>query len=488
MTILNVDRWTDRIGTPGWPRGEGDSILVRDAATREIIGSVGAASTTQVQHAALGAASAQREWAALSPAARAGVLRRAADIFDSAADEMHPWIVRESGGSWTKAKSEVLAAASECREASALPTLPHGDVLTSNRDRWSIARKVPAGVVGVIAPFNYPLTLAIRSVAPALALGNAVLLKPDPRTSVCGGVAIQRVFEEAGLPAGVLQLVPGGTEVGVALVAAPEVRIISFTGSTAAGRHVGRAAAEHLKRAHLELGGNNAIVVLPGADVAKAAAAGAYGSFLHQGQICQTAGRHLVHSSLYEEYVAELGRLAHALRVGDAFADPTVQLGPIIDDSQLSQVRGIVDDAIAAGACIAEGGTNVDRYFRPTVLTDLTVEMRVWSEEIFGPVAPVMSYDTLDEAVAIVNRSEHGLSVSLLGDVGTAMTVADRLVTGKVHINEQTVNDEANAPFGGMGASGNGARFGGPEANMEAFMETQWITIKPDIETYEIRP
>src|SRR5690606_12875082 len=156
------------------------------------------------------------------------------------------------------------------------------------------------------APFNYPLTLAIRSVAPALAAGNAVLLKPDPRTSVCGGVVLQRVFEEAGLPAGVLQTLPGGAEVGAAVVSAREVRVISFTGSTAAGKRIGEVAARNMKRAHLELGGNNAILVLPGADVDRAAAAGAYGSFLHQGQICQAAGRHLVHESQVEEYVAKL--------------------------------------------------------------------------------------------------------------------------------------------------------------------------------------
>lgn len=349
-----------------------------------------------------------------------------------------------------------------------------------------MSKRVPAGVVSVIAPFNYPLTLAIRSVAPALALGNGVLLKPDPRTSVCGGVVLQRVFEEAGLPPGVLQTLPGGADVGAAVVEAPEVRIISFTGSTAAGRKVGETAARLLKRAHLELGGNNALIVLPDADPRQAAAAGAFGSFLHQGQICQATGRHLVHESIAEEYVAELTRIAESLRVGDPFAEEDVQIGPVIDPRQTAAVESLISDAVERGAEVRSGGTAERQFLRPTVLTGLTADMPVWKDEIFGPVAPVMAYRTVDEAVEVVNSSEYGLSTAILGDVGTAMTVAEQIRTGVVHINEQTVGDESMAPFGGMGASGNGARFGGPEANFEAFTEQQWITIKPTMESYRV--
>ncbi|MGO4692460.1 aldehyde dehydrogenase family protein [Glaciibacter sp. 2TAF33] len=487
MALLDAQTWTGNIAAGEWLPGDGAPLTVREAATGEVLGELGAASVEQVAASAARAAVAQRAWAAVTPSARAAVLRRAADIFERDAEEITAWIVRESGGTWTKAGSEVLAAMGECREASALPTHPHGEVLQSNKPRWSIARRVPAGVVAVIAPFNYPLTLAIRSVAPALALGNAVLLKPDPRTSVCGGVAIQRVFEEAGLPAGVLQTLPGGAEVGAAVVGAHEVRIISFTGSTAAGRFVGEAAARQMKRAHLELGGNNAIIVLPGADITKAAAAGAFGSFMHQGQICQTTGRHLVHVSQYDEYVAELARIADSLRVGDPFREDGVQLGPIIDDRQLAGVAALVADTVAAGATVAAGGTSDGRFFRPTVLSGMTAAMPAWHEEIFGPVAPVLAYGSIDEAVEIVNSSEYGLAVGILGDVGTALTVADRVESGKVHINEQTVGDEANAPFGGVGASGNGARFGGPTANIEAFTETQWVTVRAEIEHYEIK-
>ncbi|PZH20295.1 benzaldehyde dehydrogenase [Streptomyces sp. NTH33] len=487
MDLLDPEMWTGRIGVDGWKPGEGAALAAREATTGDQLGTLGTASVDQVAAAATGARSAQRSWAALPPATRSSVLRAAADVFERETEKITPWIVRESGGSWTKARSEILAAVAECREAAALPSHPHGQVLPSNKERWSLARRVPAGVVAVISPFNYPLTLAIRSVAPALALGNAVLLKPDPRTSVCGGVVLQRVFEEAGLPAGVLQFLPGGAEVGAAVVEAPEVRVVSFTGSTAAGRRVGEAAARLLKRAHLELGGNNAILVLPGADIERAAAAGAYASFLHQGQICQTAGRHLVHESQYDAYVTELARIATSLTVGDPYREE-VQLGAIIDDTQTAQIRSIVADAVRDGARVLAGGDVTGRFVRPTVLGAVSTSMRAWREEIFGPVAPVVPYRTLDEAVDLVNSSKYGLSVGLLGDVGTALSIADRIDSGKVHINEQTVNDEANAPFGGVGASGNGVRFGGPGANIEAFTETQWVTVRPEIEAYAIQP
>ncbi|GAA3666754.1 benzaldehyde dehydrogenase [Arthrobacter ginkgonis] len=483
MSFLDPALWSGKVHTGTWTAGAAGTLAVRESATGEVLGEIGVASGDQARAAAATAAAAQRGWAALKPAERAAVLRRAAALFEEHAAEIEDWIVRESGGTRTKARTEIAAAIAECHEAAALPTHPHGEVLTSNKDRWSIARRRPAGVVTVIAPFNFPLTLSIRSVAPALGLGNAVLLKPDPRTSVSGGVVLQRVFDAAGLPAGVLQTLPGGADVGEAVVAAPEVRIISFTGSTPAGRRVGEAAARHLKRAHLELGGNNAIVVLPGADVQRAASAGAFGSFLHQGQICMAAGRHLVHESLHDEYVAALAAKADALRVGDPFRED-VQLGPIIDERQLKNIDGIVQDTVLAGAEVAAGGTHDGPFYRPTVLTGIRRGMRAWEEEIFGPVAPVLAFSDVAEAAELVNASEFGLSVGILGEVGAAMGLADLIGTGKVHINEQTVSDEANAPFGGTGASGTGSRFGGAAANLEAFTETQWVTLRPEIEQY----
>ncbi|GGY89920.1 aldehyde dehydrogenase [Streptomyces olivaceoviridis] len=482
MTLLDSDVWSKKIFGDGWTAATREQPVV-EPATGDGLGTVGLATAEEVGRAAARAAEAQRAWAAVPAQARAAVLRRAGELFTEHAAEIEDWLVREAGSVRAKARFEVGLARGECFECAALPTYPQGEVLASEDPRWSFTRRRPAGVVSVIAPFNFPLLLGLRSVAPALALGNAVLLKPDPRTAVSGGVVIARVFEEAGLPSGVLHLLPGDGSVGEAVVEAPEVRVVSFTGSTPVGRAIGERAGRLLKRAHLELGGNNALVVLPGADAGKAASAGAFGSYLHQGQICMTTGRHVVHESLLEEYTAALAAKARALPVGDP-AREDVALGPIIDRRQLERVHGTVTESVAAGATLAAGGEIVGAGYRATVLTDLTTDMPAWREEIFGPVAPVIGFSTPEEAARIVNDCEYGLSVGILGDVGTAMRLADRIDSGKVHINEQTVGDEPHAPFGGVKASGTGSRFGGAAANVEAFTETQWLTVRPDIAEY----
>ena len=408
---------------------------------------------------------------------------KAGSLWEEHAGEVQSWIIRESGSIPAKAGLETVIAAQECFEAAALPSHPSGDVLPSNEPRWSLARRRPAGVVSVIAPFNFPLILSIRSVAPALALGNAVLLKPDPRTPVCGGVALVQIFRAAGLPDGLLQLLPGGQQIGEAVITAPEVRVVSFTGSTSAGRSVGALGAKHLKRTHLELGGNNALIVLPGADLNRAVSAGAFGSFMHQGQICMTTGRHLVHDSIHDAYVDALSVTADHLPVGDP-ATSQVALGPIIDEAQLEKIDGIVQKSVASGARLAAGGTHEGLFYRPTVLAEVTHDMTAWQAEIFGPVAPVLPFNSIDEAIKLARDAEYGLSLGILGDVGQAMRIADAIPSGIVHINEQTVSDEANAPFGGVASSGTGSRFGGAQANIEAFTETQWLTVRPDIAPY----
>jgi benzaldehyde dehydrogenase (NAD) len=342
---------------------------------------------------------------------------------------------------------------------------------------------VPAGVVGVIAPFNFPLILSIRSVAPALALGNAVILKPDPRTVVSGGVVLARIFEEAGVPAGVFAVLPGGADVGEALVTDPLVRVIAFTGSTAAGRKVGSLAAQHLKRVHLELGGNSALIVMDDVDLEKAASVGAFGSFMNQGQICMTTGRHIVDANIASEYATLLAEHANHLPVGDPMSGQ-VALGPLIDATQRDRVHAMVSESIDAGATLLAGGTYEELFYRPTVLTDVAPSMRVYAEEVFGPVAPVVSYSSLDEAVAMASSSPYGLSLGILSRDGLrALELASRIPSGAIHINDQTVADEAVIPFGGTGNSGNGSRMGG-RANLDAYTETQWVTAQSELPAY----
>ncbi|GAA2440149.1 benzaldehyde dehydrogenase [Actinomadura vinacea] len=480
MPLLDPNLWTGNIFNGTWKTGSAGTYDIIEPATGDTLGILGRAGTDDAAQAATTAATAQHHWATRPYEERAAVLRRAATLFEEHATEIQQWIVREAGSIPPKAELETRFAADLCHQAAALPSQPRGHVLPSAQDRWSLARRRPAGVVSVIAPFNFPLILSMRSVAPALALGNAVLLKPDPRTAVSGGVTVARILQEAGLPDGLLHLLPGAADIGEAVVTAPQVRVVSFTGSTAAGRKIGEMCGRHLKRAHLELGGNNALIVLPGADIAKAVSAGAWGSFLHQGQICMTTGRHLVHHTLYEEYVAALADKADKLPVGDP-ATAQVALGPIIDRHQLDTIDTLVSQTVSAGARLAAGGTHEGLFYRPTVLADVTPAMPAYAREVFGPVAPVMTFETTEEATALAADSEYGLSLGILGDVGQAMRIADAAPTGLVHINDQTVNDEPVVPFGGLAASGNGARFGGTDANIEAFTETQWVTLRGDI-------
>ncbi|GLZ00119.1 benzaldehyde dehydrogenase [Actinoplanes sp. NBRC 103695] len=484
MTLVGDGVWHGRIWTGAWTDGGGGAYDVVEPATGDTIASAGLATPADVATAAETAQRAQRSWAALPFGERASVLRRAGDLLAANAGEIKEWLARESGAIQPFGDFQVHTSAAECYEASALPSHPYGELLRSGLPRLSFARRIPAGVVGVIAPFNVPTILAIRAVAPALALGNAVILKPDPRTAVSGGVVFARIFEEAGLPAGVLQVLPGAADVGAALVTEPAVRVIAFTGSTRAGRLVGELAGKHLKRAHLELGGNSALIVMPDVDVSAATSVGAWGTFAHSGQICMATSRHLVHRDIAEEYTAQLAERVSKLPVGDPFRDQ-VALGPLIDAAQRDRVHGLVSSSVAGGATLRTGGTYDNLFYRPTVLGDVPVSAPAYAEEIFGPVAPVTPFSSIDEVVELATRTDYGLSLGILTrDVYAGLELAERIPSGLVHINDQTVNDEAVAPFGGVGASGTGSRHGGPQANIEAFTETQWVTLRGDLPVY----
>ena len=483
MALMDEAAWRGKIFLGGWTAGGGGDAPVIEPATGQEIGRIGMAAPADVERAAQVAAAAQPAWAARPHTERSAILRKAADLWLASAAEIEPWGIRESGKIPPAMQFETHVATQEIYEAATLPSRPYGELLPSEQPRLSFAERIPVGVAGVIAPFNFPQILSIRSVAPALALGNAVILKPDPRTAVSGGVVLARVFEEAGLPAGLLHVLPGGVDVGEALIEEPLVRVISFTGSTAAGRRVGELAARHLKRVHLELGGNSALIVLDDADLDRAVSAGAWGSFLHQGQICMTTGRHLVQQGIYEDYVTRLAGKASHLPVGNP-ATEQVALGPIIDERQRDKVHGLVTASVDAGARLAAGGTFEGLFYRPTVLADVAPQMPAYASEVFGPVAPVVPFATPDDAAKLAADSEYGLSLGILtSDVMRGLDLARRIPTGIVHINDQTVDDEPNIPFGGLLASGTGARFGGT-ANLDAFTETRWVTIRGDITPY----
>lgn len=485
MSLFEPRTWSGRIFDGTWTPGGGGSYDTVEPATGAALARVGAGSAPDVRTAARAATPAQRSWAGLSYDRRAAVLRRAGDLFAEHHEEIGQWIVREAGASRAFARHQTLAgAAEECWQAAALAALPYGELIRSSQPRLSLTRRLPVGVVGVIAPFNAPMVLAIRAVAPALALGNAVVLKPDPRTAVCGGVAIARVFQEAGLPEGLLHLIPGGADVGAAVVDDPAIPVIAFTGSTAAGKAIARAAADRLKRVHLELGGNSALVVFDDVDLERAASCGAFGSFNHAGQICMASSRHLVAASIADDYAAVLAEHAERLPVGDPM-DETVAVGPLIDAGQRDLVHGIVTTSVAQGATLLAGGEYDGLFYRPTVLAGVSAAAPAYAQEIFGPVAPVVPFRDIDDAARLAAGTEYGLSLGILtDDLTRALELAERVPAGLVHINDQTINDEATAPFGGLGDSGNGSRHGSQQANLEAFTEQQWVTLRSSPAAY----
>lgn len=484
MAFFEPGIWEGKLYSSGWVASSGGSQDIKEPATGDTIGAFGVANTDDVAKAVAAASAAQKAWAAASYEERAAVLRRAGDLIEQHTDVLSDWLIREAGSAKGKAAFETHLVSGVFYAASAIAMAPYGQLLRSGKPRLSLARRIPVGVVGVISPFNFPQILSGRSVAPALALGNAVILKPDPRTAISGGLALAAILEEAGLPEGLFHVLPGGIEPATALIEHPSVRVISFTGSTGAGRAIGQLGAKHLKRVHLELGGNNAMLVLDDVDVPQAVSAGAWGSFLHQGQVCMTTGRHLVHENIYDEYVERLSATANGIPVGNG-ATTDAPLGPVIDVGQRDRIHSLVTGSVDAGARLTAGGTYEGLFYRPTVLADSEPEHPAFAEEVFGPVAPVMKFSSLDEAVDIVNRSEYGLSLAILSkDTLRALALSDRMHSGIVHINDQTVDDEPIIPFGGVGASGTGSRFGGADANIEAFTETQWVTMQSDIERY----
>jgi benzaldehyde dehydrogenase (NAD) len=473
--------WQESVFTDGHfhrPAG-GGTIGVRDKASGEIFAVAGLAGAADVDQAVAGARLAQAAWSERTYAERAAVLRGAASALAGRAEQFRELIMRETGSIGGKADYEIGAAASELTEAAGLASRPTGEMLPSGHaGRLSLSERIPVGLVGVITPWNFPLVLGMRVIAPALALGNAVVLKPSPETPVSGGLAIAALFETAGLPAGLLQVLPGDVEVGQRLVAHSDIAMIHFTGSTKVGRQIAQTAGGLLKKVSLELGGNNALLVLDDADLDQATMIGAWSSFHYQGQTCITAGRHIVQRPVAGAYASGLAARADAITVGNTVTED-VGLGPMISSAQLDRAKAMLADAVAGGARVVAGGSTDGPYFRPTVVCDVSPASRLWTEEIFAPIAPILVVDGDDEAIAAANDTEYGLVNSVLtGDPYRGIGVARRLRAGMVHVNDATPQDEALAPFGGTGQSGLGGRSGG-DANIEEFTQRRWLTVNP---------
>ncbi|MGQ3722567.1 aldehyde dehydrogenase family protein [Natrialba aegyptia] len=462
----------------------GATIDVADPSTRETVATVPAGTETDVDAAYEAAAEAQDEWAQTPPARRQEVVQEMLGLLDEHREQIIDLLAHEAGGTRGMGETSLQLASDQAAEAATLPRRMKGEHAASNvPGKENIVQRVPKGVVTVISPWNFPLNLSMRAVAPAIAAGNAVVLKPATNTPIVGGLLFARLFEAAGLPEGVLNVVTGrGSEIGDRVASHPESDVVAFTGSTAVGRRVAAAAGENLAVPAMELGGNNAHVVTDEADIDAAVDAAAFGSFVHQGQVCISINRHLVHEDVYDEYVAKLTDRAERLPVGSAHEETVV--GPIIDESQRDEMLEYVDRTIDAGATLETGGETVELegvddslVVAPTVLSGVTNDMPAACNEHFGPIAPVIPFSTVDEAVELANATAYGLSGSVhAGDVGAGKRIAERLETGMVHVNDQPINDEAHVPFGGTGASGVGGY--NSEAFLDEITEQKWISLQ----------
>ncbi|MDR7329872.1 aldehyde dehydrogenase family protein [Corynebacterium guangdongense] len=438
------------------------------------------ASTTDVDDAYEAARKAQPAWAALTPAERQAIMYRAAELMEQRRDEIVDWLIAESGSTRSKANLEVTLAVAITRESASFPARTHGRTTQSNTPgKENRVYRVAKGVIGVISPWNFPYHLSIRSVAPALALGNAVVIKPASDTMVTGGIIPARIFEEAGVPAGVISTVAGaGSEIGDHFVTHPVPALISFTGSTPVGRRVGELAINGgpMKQVALELGGNAPLVVLDDADLDAAVQAAAVGSFLHQGQICMAVNRIIVDQSLYEEFLEKFEAAVKNLPVGDPSAEETF-IGPVINDSQLDGLKKKIETANREGARTVLAGPVEGRLVHPHIFADVTPDMEIAREEIFGPLVGVLKAQDEEHAAELANDTEFGLSAAVFTtDLDRGAQFGLRIEAGMVQVNDLTVNDEPHVMFGGAKNSGLG-RFNGDWA-IEEFTTDRWIGVK----------
>jgi acyl-CoA reductase-like NAD-dependent aldehyde dehydrogenase len=460
---------------------DGRTFESLDPFAGEVVAEVAAGGREDAARAVDAAQAAFPDWSQTPPAVRQGIFLKAADILEARQDEIVSLLARETGSTFGFGMFQAhVFVPGLLRQAAALAYAPLGEVIPSDTGAFSMGLRRPVGVVGAIAPWNAALILSARSIAAPLALGNTVVLKPSEHSPVVGGLLWGEILTEAGLPAGVLNVVthaPGEAgPIGDELVENPHVRRLNFTGSTATGRKLAEAAGRNLKRILLELGGYNPLIVLADADLEYAVNATAFGAFLHQGQICMSARKIIVERPIADAFVEQLAAKAKGLKVGDPKEHDTI-IGPLIDETALETVKGRVADAVGKGARVLAGGEAEGTCFQATLLADVPDDAEFARLETFGPVAAIEVVDSADEAVERANATTYGLASGIITqDADRGLALAQRVEAGIVHINDQPVGDEPQMPFGGVKDSGFG-RFGG-SAVVDEFTELRWITVQ----------
>jgi len=461
--------------------GTGPALHVLDPATGDRLASVGATDAAGVRQALQAAHQAQPAWAALPAKERSAHLMAWHALILAHVDDLALLMTREQGKPLAEARGEVLFGASFVAWYAEEAKRVHGEVLqTYSADRRVLTLRQPVGVVAAITPWNFPSAMITRKCAPALAAGCTIVLKPSEETPL-SAIALCVLAQRAGIPDGVVNLVlctrDNVTETGRALLADPRVRKLSFTGSTATGKQLMRLAADNVLKVSLELGGNAPLIVFDDADLDRAADGALASKFRNMGQTCTCANRILVQRGVYEAFAAKLVERVRGLRVGPGL-QPGVTQGPLINGKAVDKVRQHVADALDKGARAAIGGAPDARgglFFQPTVLLDVTPQMRICHEETFGPVAPLLVFDTEEEALALANDSSYGLAgYFYTRDLARALRMAERLELGAVGINEAVISSEA-VPIGGVKQSGIGRE--GAHHGIDEFLETKQITI-----------
>jgi acyl-CoA reductase-like NAD-dependent aldehyde dehydrogenase len=474
--MIDVELLIDGVGVAAHARG---TFERRSPVTGEVVTRAAAATAEDAASAVQAAARAFPGWASLGPNARRGHLLAAASGLRARSGEFAECIRAETGATLGWGHFNVAFAASMLEEAASITSQVAGELIPSDQPgTLAMAQRRPAGVVLGMAPWNAPVILGVRALALPLACGNTVVLKASEMCPATHRL-IGDVMTDAGMPAGVVNVLTHSAQDAPALVEAmianPAVRRVSFTGSTRVGRIVGELCGRHLKQAVLELGGKAPLVVLDDADLEQAVNAAAFGGFMHQGQICMSTERVVVQDGVADAFVARFAAKAGSLRAGDPHTGD-FPLGAMVDARSVEHVRGLIDDALAKGATLAAGGRTEGVFIAPTVLDHVTAQMRIYREESFGPVVAVMRVRDDEQAIAVANDTDYGLSAAVFGrDVARALAVAERIESGICHVNSPTVQDEAQMPFGGTKASGYG-RFGS-RAAIDHFTELRWITV-----------
>ncbi|WP_350557587.1 aldehyde dehydrogenase family protein [Psychrobacter sp. CAL346-MNA-CIBAN-0220] len=464
-----------------WQSGQDDSVNIdTNPYNGDTLVEIKQATKQQLDEAYQAATTAQAEWAQKTPAERAGVLYKVVTIFDQRQDEIVDWLIKESGSTRIKAMVEFGSARAITLEAATFPNRMHGEIRPSNTPgKENFIYREPMGVIAVISPWNFPLHLTQRSIAPALALGNAVVLKPASDTPITGGLLLAKIFEEAGLPKGLLNVVVGaGSEIGDAIVTHDIPSLVSFTGSTAVGKRIGELAngGDYIKQVALELGGNSPFVVLKDADIEQAVKAAAFGKFLHQGQICIAINRIIVEDEIYDDFVERFLAHVKTLNVGDPNQADTA-VGPIINKKQVKSLKDKIAKAIDEGAKMILSDEIKGQVVPPHIFTEVTRDMDLARNEVFGPLVGIIRAKDEADALTIANDTMYGLSSAVFTkDMEKGLRFARGIKAGMTHINDITVNDDSNAPFGGEKNSGIG-RFNG-EWILEEFTTLHWISVQ----------